>query len=135
MRKLVLPTIVGFVLFYVVLMPIARWLLFGVRASGSVYTASVWTLLAAAILTVASLVVHDSGLSGVTAAFSVVAAGVVSAASLAAIALLVGTLGTDTVWLFTEPATIVQLLLASLLVVGVTLKVTTLFRSRVAISQ
>ena len=123
-KRFWVPVLVGFVLLYVTLRPVANLLLHTLQVSPAVYSAVIWPLTGAALLLVAYLVVRASALSGPRSLLVAVVAVVLSCSLIALLTWSIVTLAPDAYWPYSEPASLGFMLLTSAATVLISLTVT-----------
>lgn len=63
MRRILTPLLVGFAILYVILLPVAHWMLFSARLSDSVYAIAIWSLMLIALVSVSVWVAREARLN------------------------------------------------------------------------
>jgi len=132
MRGLLAPFALGFAMFYLILRPIARWLLFSAHASDSVYLLVVSTLMLLASVSASLFVARGSRLGWGRAIVAALASTAALAALVAAAAVAMSWISEDAqaFWLYSDPAGLVLMLALSAALVAVTLGVIRIGRPR-----
>jgi hypothetical protein len=122
-RRALIPTAVGFGLFWAILRLAGRWLLFSAHVGEGVYALALWTLMLGASLAVALIVARASGLglSKAMVAASLAVAELVAIVLAGAVLLAWTAPGVSAYLLYSEPANIAVVLGLSAVLVGLTL--------------
>ena len=132
MRRLIAPFALGFALFYLILRPVARWLLFSAHASDSVYLLAVSSLMFLASFSVSLFVARGSQLGWGRAVVAALASTAMLAALVAAAVVAMSWIAENAqaFWLYADPAGLVMMLALSAALVAVTLGVIRVGRPR-----
>jgi hypothetical protein len=132
LRRFVLPTLVGSLLFYIILRPFGRWLAFKSGASDVVYAVTIWLLMIAASFVVSFLVARSSRLRLSRALVATGTSTIASVLVLLAAAVLVQrvALGPQWSWMYSEPASLSLTVLLPAAVSAITIGVVEFGRPR-----
>ena len=123
LRRFVLPTLIGSVLFYVVLRPFAHWLAFRSGASDAVYAGAVWSLMLVASLIVSFLVAWDFHLRPSRTVIAAGGSAIAWVVVLLAAAELAQWLAPQASWLYSEPASLALMVVLPAAASGITVGV------------
>ena len=129
-KRLLVPALIGFVLLWVVLRPVGRALLFGLEVSPAVYTAVIWSALAATVLLVTYLVIRGFGLSRPRGAVAVTLSAILVVVAGAIASWMITAVRLNARWLYGEPATVAMMFLFSCLTCLLAFAVGTSFKRR-----
>ena len=132
MRRFVLPTLVGSVLFYIILRPFAQWLVFKFGASDVVYAVTIQSLVVTAAFAVSFLAARNSSLRLARAPVAAATSTVASVAVLLAALVLIQSAAPlpQAAWLYSEPASLSLMVILPAAVTAITLGVIRFGRPR-----